>query len=66
MLHNYGEASVMSDFAAKKAIMEAAHWAAPELFTTEGIIPLTFRSDVWSLAITILEVRCIGILVVYS
>ena len=57
VLTDFGRAFIIDEIEASRSLNAAAHWTAPEVLMEEGTIPLTQKSDVWSLAVTIFEVR---------
>lgn len=63
VLTDFGRSFIIDEIEVSKSLCAAAHWTAPEVLTTDsedGIPPpLTKMSDVWSLGVTIFEVRTV-------
>ncbi|TDL18930.1 kinase-like protein [Rickenella mellea] len=55
MITDFGRCKIMDDFDYSASVMTHAAYVAPEIFRDEHINSVTFRSDVWSLGMTALE-----------
>lgn len=61
LLSDFGRAQVVDENQSSSVgLNTAVHWTAPEVLTTEDDILLSYQSDVWSLGITMFEVRKIS------
>lgn len=61
VLSDFGRAFIIDEIEVSKSLIAAAYYTAPEVLITEDVTPLTKMSDVWSLGVTIFEVRTVAL-----